>query len=290
MKNIISKVLIVLSYLSGIGFFRKTIKRWKQEDKIGQVFMIRLLKLVIVPMYWIFLFIVLFVGSAIGSAIINPSTTKVVDVYQQPNTKTEVNVDNIEDNKADVKNQENKVEETKPVVEMSNRFEQITIDEETKANDYIANKIDLNNNKETSLLIDKATDNICIIGSWENSDDFITQKTTMDAELDPVTFEEVRYDIKTNNELTSIGLAYASNMAKNVIEENAINPKSCKFPSIVFSRDEWNISIDEDRVATISSWVDAKNAFDGTIRSYFTVEYNFNTKTTTLISIENNIE
>lgn len=63
--------------------------------------------------------------------------------------------------------------------------------------------------------------------------------------------------------------------ANNAVEACLKSPKSAEFPAWT----EWKIGRDDDRTIVVSSYVDAKNAFNATIRNNFSVRLTSDGKT-----------
>lgn len=61
-------------------------------------------------------------------------------------------------------------------------------------------------------------------------------------------------------------------MAKEIVEQNLVNPKSADFPTLTFSAGEIGFAKTGD-VITVQSYVDAKNLFNAVVRSNWTVQF-----------------
>nr|DAE30114.1 MAG TPA: hypothetical protein [virus sp. ctQmo6] len=85
------------------------------------------------------------------------------------------------------------------------------------------------------------------------------------------TYKKIRRKEKRTSISSSARVTYYS-MAKEIVEQGLSNPGSAKFPSMTFHPGDIAMSRN-GKLVTVQSYVDAENAFGGTVRNNWTAQF-----------------
>ncbi len=92
------------------------------------------------------------------------------------------------------------------------------------------------------------------------------------------------------NQITDFGLSSGEvgiymSAAENYIEQVLVSPSSADFPGQIWNADQWSVGRYKN-IVEVSSYVDSQNSFGAMLRSYFTVQMDYDTSECTYINFD----